>query len=70
MYSSDERITSNEIIKFLKDLLNINKNKRIFIVWDNARIHTSKIVEEFIKLHEDEQSFIEDYMEKNNGSIK
>lgn len=54
VYSSDERITSNEIIKFLKDLLNINKNKRIFIIWDNARIHTSKIVEEFIKLHEDE----------------
>ena len=30
-----------------------NKNKRVFIIWDNARIHTSKSVEEFIKTHED-----------------
>ncbi|WP_369819407.1 transposase [Tissierella sp. P1] len=50
--SSDERITSNEIIKFLKDLLDINKDKRVFIIWDNARIHTSKAVEGFINQHE------------------
>lgn len=57
MYSSDERITSNEIIKFLKELLDINKNKRVFMIWDNARIHTSKAVEEFISQH-DEELFI------------
>ncbi len=54
LYSSEKNITSVEIIKFLKDLLAINKNKKIFMIWDNARIHTSKAVEEFIKEHEDE----------------
>lgn len=54
VYSSDERITSNEIIKFLKDLLDINRDNIVFMIWDNARIHTSKAVEQFIKQHEDE----------------
>jgi hypothetical protein len=54
VYSSDERITSNEIIKFLKELLNINKNKRVFMIWDNARIHTSSAIEEFISHHEED----------------
>ncbi|MDU5082981.1 transposase [uncultured Tissierella sp.] len=45
--------SSDEIIKFLKDLLDINRYKRVFMIWDNARIHTSKAVEEFINQHED-----------------
>jgi CMP-2-keto-3-deoxyoctulosonic acid synthetase len=53
VYSSDEKITSSEIIKFLKDLLDINNNKRVFMIWDNAKIHTSNAVEKFIKQHED-----------------
>ena len=53
VYPSNINITSVEIIKFLEDLLEHNKNKRVFIIWDNARIHTSKSVEEFIKTHED-----------------
>lgn len=53
VYSSDKRITSIEIIKFLKDLLEVNKDKKVFMIWDNARIHTSKAVEEFINQHED-----------------
>ena len=54
IYSSDERITSVEIIEFLKDILDANKDKKVFIIWDNARIHTSKAVEEFIQYHEDD----------------
>ncbi|WIV13661.1 transposase [Proteiniborus sp. MB09-C3] len=53
LYSSDEKITSNKIIKFLKDLLDINKDKIVFMIWGNARIHTSKAVEKFIKQNED-----------------
>lgn len=53
VYSSDERITSNAIIKFFKKLLNINKNKRVFMIWDNARVHASKAVQEFISQHEE-----------------
>lgn len=51
MYSSDERITFNKIIKFLKELIDINKNKRVFMIWDNVRIHTLKVVQEFISQH-------------------
>ncbi|MCQ4921641.1 hypothetical protein NE686_00970 [Tissierella carlieri] len=32
VYSSDEKITSNEIIKFLKYLLDINKHKKVFMI--------------------------------------
>lgn len=53
VYSSDQKITSTEIIKFLKELLEHNKNKKVFMIWDNARIHTSKAVEEFTKHRED-----------------
>jgi transposase len=53
IYSSDKKISSTEIIEFLKQLLEHNKNKKVFMIWDNARIHTSKAVEEFIKYHKD-----------------
>jgi hypothetical protein len=42
-------LTSIEIINFLKELLDHNKNKKIFKIRDKARIHTSKAVKEFIK---------------------
>lgn len=53
VYSFEKSITSIEIIEFLKDLITINKNKNIFMIWDNARIHTSNAVEEFLSRHED-----------------
>ena len=53
VYPSDENITSTEIIKFLRELLDCNKNKKVFMIWDNAKIHTSKAVEEFVNKHED-----------------
>lgn len=53
VYPAEKRITSAEIIEFLKELLEHNKNKRVFMIWDNAKIHTSKAVEDFIKVHED-----------------
>jgi transposase len=53
VYSSDQRITSIAIIEFLKNILDVNKDKKVFIIWDNARIHTSKAFEEFISYHED-----------------
>lgn len=54
IYSSDVSITPNEIIKFLENILENNKNKKIFIIWDNARIHTSNAVKEFIEQHEND----------------
>ncbi|WP_083381782.1 transposase [Sporanaerobacter sp. PP17-6a] len=32
VYSSDKKITSAEIIKFLEEVLKHNKNKRVFII--------------------------------------
>jgi transposase len=54
VYSSDQNITSTEIIKFLEELLERNKNKKVFMIWDNAKIHTSEAVKEFINKNENE----------------
>ncbi|QUH21664.1 transposase [Alkaliphilus sp. B6464] len=34
IYCSDERTTSVEIIEFSKNILDVNKDKKIFIIWD------------------------------------
>lgn len=54
VYSSEQSITSTEIIKFLDEVLAINKDKKVFLIWDNAKIHTSKTVESFIEEHKEE----------------
>ena len=54
IYPSEQNITSTEIIKFLDELLAINKAKKVFLIWDNAKIHTSKTVESFIEEHKEE----------------
>ena len=54
VYSSEQNITSTEIIKFLDEVLAINKDRKVFLIWDNAKIHTSKTVESFIEEHKEE----------------
>lgn len=52
IYPSQKSITSVEIKAFLERLLEINPGKKVYIVWDNARIHTSKMIQEYIELNE------------------
>ena len=36
-------------MNFLKDLVKENKQSKIAVLWDNASIHKSRIVKEFIE---------------------
>lgn len=53
IYHSQKSITSVEIKAFLEHLLKINPGKKIYIVWDNARIHTSTLIQEYLKLNKE-----------------
>lgn len=51
----DGMINSSHIIKFLEELIAYDRNRGInmtIVQWDNAAIHTSASVKEFIKKHE------------------
>lgn len=52
IYPSQKSITSVEIKAFLEHLLEINPGKKVYLVWDNARIHTSAMIQEYLKLNE------------------
>lgn len=41
-YSSEKKITSEEVKVFLKRLLDINEDKKVYVLLDNARFHLSK----------------------------
>lgn len=52
---ADGTIDSSHIIKFLEDVINYDRSRGInitIIQWDNAKIHTSEIVKEFARVHE------------------
>ncbi|WP_454055492.1 IS630 family transposase [Clostridium sp. Marseille-Q7071] len=46
-YPYNTSITSDNFIAFLQHLLDLNENKKIYMILDNARIHKSKTVEAF-----------------------
>lgn len=43
-----ERQNSQTTIEFLKELLKIYHNKKIFLIWDNAAWHKSKEIRQFL----------------------
>ncbi len=47
IYSSRQKITSEEIKSHLKYLIETNPNKKVVVFLDNAKIHKSKAIEEF-----------------------
>lgn len=53
IYHSQKSITSVEIKAFLEHLLEINPGKKVYIVWDNARIHTSSLIQDYLALNND-----------------
>ncbi|HAG44793.1 MAG TPA: hypothetical protein DCL31_17545 [Clostridium sp.] len=61
IYYSKQSITSTELVKFLNKLLIANKDKEIFLIRDNTKIHSSKAVQAFIEQHKDELFFIKSY---------
>lgn len=52
-YSSEQSLSAQEIVAFLQELVLSNPDKTLMIIWDNARIHTAKIVQDFALLHEE-----------------
>ncbi|MBI6873427.1 IS630 family transposase [Clostridium aciditolerans] len=58
VYNSEKTITSVETIYFLKYLISINPDKMVYVIWDNAKFHTSKAVREFLQFKDEEISVI------------
>ena len=47
IYSSKKKITSEEIKSHLKYLIETNPDKKVIVFLDNAKIHKSKVIQEF-----------------------
>lgn len=58
LYPSEKSITSVEIKTFLEHLVEINPGKKVYVVWDNARTHTSKMMQSYLSLNSDDISTI------------
>jgi Transposase and inactivated derivatives len=54
VYSHKQGITSTQIQILLERLIDINKGKRVHVIWDNAGSHTSENMEAFLKMHKKE----------------
>ncbi|MCT4564037.1 MAG: transposase [Maledivibacter sp.] len=52
IYHSQKSITSVEIKAFLEHLLEINPGKKVYLVWDDARTHTSTMIQQYLKVNE------------------
>lgn len=53
IYPAQNSITSKEMLEFLKQLVEHNKDKKVFLIWDNYKVHKAKIIEEFAELHKE-----------------
>lgn len=59
VFNSTKSITSNEVKDFLQYLMDINPNKILYVIWDNAKFHTSRFIRSFINLNSDNISTIQ-----------
>lgn len=50
-HSAEYGIKSEEIIHFLKRLLDTNKNKNVYVLLDNAKFHVSNLIQKFANKH-------------------
>ena len=51
VYSHKQGIASTQILIFLERLIDINKGKKVHVIWDNAGTHTSQTIEAFLAAH-------------------
>jgi transposase len=54
VYSHKQSITSTQILAFLERLIEINKGKRVHVIWDNAGTHTSADMKLYLAAHKKE----------------
>jgi transposase len=58
IYSSRKSITSREVISHLEYLIEINKDNKVVVFLDNAKVHTSAAIKEFYLNNRDILSLI------------
>ena len=66
-HTSDKYFKAEDIAQFIKGLKSMNRNKRIAIFWDNATIHTSAVVEEYMEKHDIASIMCPPYSPEYNG---
>ncbi len=54
VYSHSQGITFTQIQTFLERLIEINKDKRVHVIWDNAGSHTSEDMQLYLAAHKKE----------------
>ncbi|OOM11767.1 transposase [Clostridium saccharobutylicum] len=53
-YSAQHSIKSHEVTVFLKRLLKAHVGKKVYVLLDNARFHTSRLIQDFADAHSEE----------------
>ncbi|CUU46554.1 IS630 family transposase [Clostridium beijerinckii] len=53
-YSAQHSIKSHEVEVFLERLLDANPGKKVYVLLDNAKFHTSKEIQDFANAHSEE----------------
>lgn len=53
-YSAKHSIKSHEVTVFLKRLLKAHVGKKVYVLLDNARFHTSRLIQDFADAHSEE----------------
>lgn len=58
VYSNKQSITALEVEHFIEHLLQINSNKKVYIILDNARTHTAHSIKRLEELHKNKLELI------------
>lgn len=53
-YSAKHSIKSHEVEVFLERLLDANPGKKVYVLLDNAKFHTSKEIQDFANVHSED----------------
>ncbi|NRX46119.1 hypothetical protein DE151_000009 [Clostridium beijerinckii] len=56
-YPAKHSIKSHEVEVFLERLLKIHVGKKVYVLLDNAKFHTSRIIQDFADAHSEELFF-------------
>lgn len=51
VYSNKHYLSSIEVQEFLAHLLEINKGKKVYVIMDNAKMHTAHCIDNFAFIH-------------------
>lgn len=58
IYSNKQSITSLEVEHFIEYLLEINSDKKVYIILDNARPHTANSIKQLEELHKNKLKLV------------